>query len=48
VAEKGGGENEIAQPVNPATNRAAILAANAAGNAPGNAQNNVADAAGGQ
>jgi hypothetical protein len=42
VAEEGGGENEVAQPVNLVTNVAANatanLAANAAGHAPGNAQ----------
>jgi hypothetical protein len=42
VAEKGRGENEVAQPVNPAANTAANAPANAAGNAPANAPANNA------
>jgi hypothetical protein len=53
VAEEGRGENEVAQPVNPAANAAANAPANPAANAPanapanaaGNAANNVANAA---
>jgi hypothetical protein len=52
IAEEGGGENEVAQPVNPTANVTANQAANpttnAAGNAHGNAQNNAANAAGAQ
>jgi hypothetical protein len=53
VAEEGRGENEVAQPVNPAANAAANAPANPAANAPandsanaaGNVVNNAANAA---
>jgi hypothetical protein len=53
VAEEGRGENEVAQPVNPAANDVANAPANPAANAPanvpanaaGNAVNNAANAA---
>jgi hypothetical protein len=53
VAEEGRGENEVAQPVNPAANAAAYAPANPAANAPandpanaaGNIVNNAANAA---
>jgi hypothetical protein len=48
VAEEGGGEDEVAQPVNPAANAGANQAANAVVNALGNAQNNATNAAGAQ
>jgi hypothetical protein len=42
VAEEGRGENEVAQPVNPAANAAANAPANPAANAPANALANAA------
>jgi hypothetical protein len=42
VAEEGRGENEVAQPVNPAANAASNAPANAAANAPANAPANDA------
>jgi hypothetical protein len=42
VAEEGRGENEVAQPVNPAANAASNAPANPAANAPANAPANVA------
>jgi hypothetical protein len=48
VAEEGGGENEVVQPVNIVANTAANPATNVAGHAAGNAVNNAANATGAQ